>query len=406
MQEISLNDLPPKIAGLYRLRQNGIEVPEFAEVLCSVENVRAEIEHLLEGFHITAAGLSVRSASISEDTSHQANAGRYLSFNGLKDKPSILSAASMIVQDHFEKSNERVCYIIVQQTIASVFSGVVFASFETSGIKVVVESFFGSCRTIVDGAAIPYTSQFTNGAWRHEQQVDESISIFTVHPAVFDQTDFDNIETGSLLHTSLQEFPGMTRLFSATSDAEIKVYTHMPQHVPQAYRLQIEMLAGIAAKLRNEYPGGMDMEWGIDTLGKLYIFQVRHLTRRLQYRQAAAQNGPSIENGGKLNGIPASDGSVSGIIVHENSTVAMPPNCKRILMLYEATVDNTDKLDGYDGVVSVLGGMLCHLAIVCREKSIPCIVGINEMIPEGSHVSFDGGSGIITIEQLAQQQSL
>lgn len=403
MQQIATHHLPPKIAGLYKLKQQGIEVPEFSMVFCNIENVDIKIRHLLQGLQIPLSGISVRSASMSEDTVRQANAGAYLSFNGLTHEHNIFSAASMIVQDHYNKSNDPGCYVIVQQTIASVFSGVAFASFNAGGIEIVVESFFGSCRTIVDGAVMPYRSIFMNGAWRHEQQVDESISIFTVHPDIFDQTDFSNVETGCVLHTSLTNFPTTARLFSATADAEIKVYARLPIQLPGAFRSQIEMLAGIAAKLRGEYSPGVDIEWGIDAQGKLYVFQARHLTRPLQHRTPAVQSGHLLADGGKLNGIPASEGLVSGIIVHENSIKEVPQNSKRILMLYEATVDNTNMLNEYHGVVSVLGGMLCHLAIVCREKSIPCIVGINEMIPEGSQVSFNGESGIITIEQLAQQ---
>lgn len=393
MTRSTIANLPQKIAGLYTLQQQNVLVPAFETLCCSIDNVAQEIKSLLQYFQIPPAGVSVRSAATDEDTILQANAGKFLSFNGLSNKKDILSAASIIVEDCFQKSGEKNCNIIIQHTIASVFSGVAFASFDTN--EIIVESFFGSCRTVVDGAAMPYRSRCHKGLWQHSSQTDENISIFTVHPFVFDLTDFNNIETGSRLYTSLKHFPGQTRLFSATSDAEIKVYAQIPLHTP--YTQQIESLAGIIEKLRDKYPAGIDIEWGIDSLDNLYVFQARHLTRPLNQIVVTTSN--EITDDAQITGIPASEGNVSGIIVYENSPASPALNDKRILMLYEATVDNTEKLDEYDGVISVLGGMLCHLAIVCREKSIPCIVGINQMIAEGLYVHIDAKRGVINIEQ-------
>jgi rifampicin phosphotransferase len=51
-------------------------------------------------------------------------------------------------------------------------------------------------------------------------------------------------------------------------------------------------------------------------------------------------------------------------------------------------------------IVTDRGGQLCHAAIVAREYGIPGIVGTKEatkLIPDGSRVRVDGGSGEITI---------
>lgn len=403
-QRMEIDQLPPKIAGLYRLRNSALRVPAFSEIYCEVHQVEATICPLLEQLHIPATGVSVRSASLREDTGTQANAGEYLSFNGLTGKQEIVQAASVIVQDHFEKNGLRGCYLIMQHTIASVFSGVALASFEKGKLELLVESFFGSCRSIVDGAVIPYTSQYAAGAWDHQPLPEEAVNIFTIHPAIFDKSNFKNVASGALLFTSVKDFPRQSRFFSATADAEIKVYARLPRQAPGNYLLQVEQFALLADTLRSEYPGGLDMEWGIDAQGNCWIFQVRDLTRPLVMPRKQRQEDASQTTTASLQGIPAAEGFASGTVVHEHSAQAVTQTGKRILLLYEATVENTARLDEYAGVISVLGGMLCHLAIVCREKMIPCIVGINQIIPEGSLVNIDGGTGRIIIESFAEAQ--
>jgi pyruvate,water dikinase len=51
-------------------------------------------------------------------------------------------------------------------------------------------------------------------------------------------------------------------------------------------------------------------------------------------------------------------------------------------------------------IVSELGGLLSHAAIIARELHIPCVVGVRNamsIIPNGSLVSVDTESGFVDI---------
>jgi phosphoenolpyruvate synthase/pyruvate phosphate dikinase len=52
------------------------------------------------------------------------------------------------------------------------------------------------------------------------------------------------------------------------------------------------------------------------------------------------------------------------------------------------------------GVVTDLGGMLSHGAIVAREMGIPCVVGTrtaSRTIRDGQRVRIDGDRGVVTL---------
>lgn len=54
------------------------------------------------------------------------------------------------------------------------------------------------------------------------------------------------------------------------------------------------------------------------------------------------------------------------------------------------------------GVVTNLGGSLCHAAIVCREYGIPAVVGTKtatKVIKSGQTITLDGTKGTIEINQ-------
>jgi pyruvate,water dikinase len=51
-------------------------------------------------------------------------------------------------------------------------------------------------------------------------------------------------------------------------------------------------------------------------------------------------------------------------------------------------------------VVSDIGGMMCHAAIVCREYGLPAVVGTGAgttMLRTGQQVRVDGGAGTVTV---------
>ena len=72
---------------------------------------------------------------------------------------------------------------------------------------------------------------------------------------------------------------------------------------------------------------------------------------------------------------------------------------KKIILYTEIlSPDLTKYFDKISGIVSENGGLLSHLAIVAREKSIPVIVGLplsNSIFKLGDYVQIDGSNGKI-----------
>ncbi len=63
------------------------------------------------------------------------------------------------------------------------------------------------------------------------------------------------------------------------------------------------------------------------------------------------------------------------------------------------TPDMVPAMSRASAIVTDEGGMTCHAAIVSRELGVPCVVGTREAtkkIAEGSEITVDGKSGIVT----------
>lgn len=63
-------------------------------------------------------------------------------------------------------------------------------------------------------------------------------------------------------------------------------------------------------------------------------------------------------------------------------------------------MDAFDRLvDGKGAIVTELGGMMCHAAIVAREYGIPCVVGvanITKNIVSGDQITLNGATGEVS----------
>jgi phosphoenolpyruvate synthase/pyruvate phosphate dikinase len=100
-----------------------------------------------------------------------------------------------------------------------------------------------------------------------------------------------------------------------------------------------------------------------------------------------------------VRGIAASPGVVTGkaAIIRKNSDYKRLPN-KSIVVTQMTRPDMILDIDKIEGIVTDLGGSLCHAAIIAREMRIPCVVGTQnatEIIRNKSLISVDGNNGIV-----------
>lgn len=99
----------------------------------------------------------------------------------------------------------------------------------------------------------------------------------------------------------------------------------------------------------------------------------------------------------KILGVSA--GLAKGILKKREYLDSEKVKSKKIILYTEIlSPDLTKYFDKISGIVSENGGLLSHLAIVAREKSIPVIVGLplsNSIFKLGDYVQIDGSNGKI-----------
>ncbi len=100
-----------------------------------------------------------------------------------------------------------------------------------------------------------------------------------------------------------------------------------------------------------------------------------------------------------LKGTPASPGIITGKV-----KIVLDPKKKLeikkggLLVASFTTPAYTPFLLCASGVITDIGGMLSHAAIVSRELGIPCVVGTKEAtkkLKDGMEVTIDGKKGAI-----------
>lgn len=401
-----------KIIGLETLQNLGVNVPKFIVIpdfsdlevdYCAlnykytISIINDLIEDKLNELGINDYGYSLRSASFDEDEIHKSAAGRYLSFNGLKTREEIYQAAIAIWKNHRSLTSSGIkCPLILQKTHNSYFSGVLFRELKEDKEVIFIESYYGSCRTIVSGMGTPYRSEFVKNNWTHNFSPEkEGFHRFYSHKSLF-RGDTNLLPAGSLLTPEVQPFPKNVRKYIDTYQDELEVYGYRISQPPDWYFDKIiNELVTLARNIDNG--SGVDIEWGSDLEGKLYYYQYRPLSRSIIFDTDDLKELQKSEdlyldsNITYLRGLPGSPGIIQGIISKT------PSDQSTILMLAQATVEDIYLIESSAGVVSAMGGMLSHLAIVCRELNKPCVLGINTMIPENTLVEINGHNGIVQI---------
>jgi len=388
-----------KIKGLEELKALGFLVPDFDFIpdytelglsdvdinlnyppSCLFDIVKKKLKKL-DGKY----GISLRSASFDEDGTNQSAAGRYLSFNGLCDIESIVDAVLRIWLHHRQNSKNVLCPLIVQQTHPSFYSGVAFKDKE----MIVIESYFGACSNVVDGSINPYITMFQNGK-RIDNFKGKSnyCYLYRVHPSVFKNKIF---EIGQTLKPKATSFTTSNYVHSVVNNKTVLVSGVRPNKPINFYDEKIiPQLLEVLSALDNE--DGVDIEWGTDIDGNLYLYQYRKLTSKINNLDVFPQSVAPIGTG-VIQGIPVSPGNVQGILREEPSVVGDDT----ILYLVFDNVSNINSLKNVKGVISCYGGVLSHLSIICRELNIPCVVGVDTQLPLGKTVEIDGKTGVIQI---------
>lgn len=111
--------------------------------------------------------------------------------------------------------------------------------------------------------------------------------------------------------------------------------------------------------------------------------------------------GQAVSDSLSLNGIPASPGTVEGIvrvIRHENELRDLQRG--EILVASITAPSWASAFSVVSGVVTDIGGMMSHAAIVCREYGMPAVVSTgfaSTRLKTGQRVRIDGVAGTVSV---------
>jgi pyruvate,phosphate dikinase len=194
--------------------------------------------------------------------------------------------------------------------------------------------------------------------------------------------------------------------------------------------LNHEELLSIVIALENKKKDMLDIEFTIQS-GKLYLLQVRtgkrSATAAIKIAVDMAKQGlidpqvaakrvsakqfdlaqmatidPKFTKQAAFTGIPACSGVVSGKPVFTKEDAI---NCKEpcILVTQETTPDDITGMKAARGVITMVGGLTSHAAVVARGMDRACIVGVGQSVESFKDVevlSMDGATGRIWTESV------
>lgn len=153
-----------------------------------------------------------------------------------------------------------------------------------------------------------------------------------------------------------------------------------------------------AERLEGLFGGPQDVEW-VAADEELYIVQSRPITR-ISAPSPPARLLPASELGAPLlSGVPASKGTASGEVhIAFNIEQAEQVQGGQVLVTPMTNPDMVVAMRRSAAVVTDVGGIICHAAIVSRELGLPCVVGTEQatsLLTEGQDVTVDGWSGVV-----------
>lgn len=160
-----------------------------------------------------------------------------------------------------------------------------------------------------------------------------------------------------------------------------------------------EAVAGLAESVERLLGGPQDVEWALDAARTVWTLQARPVTTG-----PAARPGPGVHDAGTARGAllgtgtPAGPGTACGRVRVLRGLDDLPAFLPGEVLVCRATSPAwTPALARAAAVVTEVGGMLSHAAIVARELGLPAVTGLARArdLPDGALVRVDGSAGTV-----------
>lgn len=308
---------------------------------------------------------AVRSSAIEEDGATASFAGQYDSYLGINTDGVMYAilqcwASSYSIRSLSYRRAMNIdpipngMAVIIQQMIRPSLSGVAFSKDPTGNTfdTIIIEAIHGLGELLVSGEVEPTTFVLDNNS---KQLLYKNVG-----------------KQGFRMGLRYNGGVRITRM----KDTLINI----PPNI-------ITKLARILKTAESYLNNAVDIEWASKG-STLYILQARPMT-------ALPQNikGGSIGHG-------ASPGIASGI--GRMISISDRSYKDNILLAYTTNPSNLPSMLEAAGVVTAVGGITCHAAIVSREIGIPCIVGIGSKLLASlvdENITIDGSTATILVNE-------
>ncbi len=181
-----------------------------------------------------------------------------------------------------------------------------------------------------------------------------------------------------------------------------RLWLHEGEDVPESLEGPLRpgharALAQVAKRLEESFGAPQDVEWVIHD-DALHIVQSRPITAAFSGDPSAGA-ASSFTTAPVLTGVPASPGTGSGdVYLVFNIEQALQLQSGAVLVTPMTNPDMVVAMRNSAAIVTDVGGIICHAAIVSRELGLPCVVGTataTATLMAGDSITVNGSTGRI-----------
>lgn len=155
--------------------------------------------------------------------------------------------------------------------------------------------------------------------------------------------------------------------------------------------------------------GTADFEWCVLD-NQLVMLQFRPVTTEITQQNSPMMEEP-VNNDRTFKGLAVSPGKVEGKAKFVRKINELDKwDDGDILMAWFTDPEWMHVLSKSSGIVTAVGGFLCHTAIIARELGIPCVVGIGgdsmKKIWNRTYLRIDGTKGVVSTDRPTSDKTL
>jgi pyruvate,water dikinase len=324
-----------------------------------------------------ASLVAVRSSATAEDLPTASFAGQQATFLNVTGEKNLIESIMKCWASLYEPRaifyrakhgiSKASIAVIVQKMIDSKKSGILFTIDPTTGENVVlIEAIWGLGEAIVGGEVSPDLYKVSKDSGKNPKIIDIQVSNKT-----------------------------KMRVRDYTSNNTVKVDVAHDKATAQVItREEILELTNYGLVLENHYDHPQDIEFAISN-NKITILQTRPITSKVMKQTEFRE----LKGKQLLKGAGASPGVATGKvrIIMGKGEITKIENGDIIV----TTMTSPDLVPGMSksaAIITDLGGITCHAAIVSREMGIPAIVGTREAtnkLKDRQQITVDAYNGIV-----------